>query len=147
MSYQWREGAPLPRGPKGVLPVEDVKAAIDALEEPSPENLFEASKSERHILHHEIWSEGDQAWANRARMQRCREIVASVHEVLVIGGKNVGIRAFECVKVKGTRRWASIANIVSDDAMRKGYIAEIRELQEQALAKTMRYEEYLGSLE
>lgn len=142
MNYQWAEGF---RPPKGVTP-DAVKAALDKLSEPSPERLFEASKAKRHILHEELWSEGDQVWANRARLDRCRHIIGAVRETVVVGNKSLSVRAVEFVRpANGEGRWASLDTIRSDAALREAYLNEVIRLQEQASAKMAKLKELMAA--
>ena len=143
MRFQWREGAHPPRkvvdGKEVALSADAVGTAIRELENPSPDNLLEASKVSDHVLHWELWHEGDQVWANRGRMERCRQIIGSIHEVRIIGGKTIANRAVEFVRVKGEGRWAHIEAIVQDPSLDAAYLTEIMRLQEQAHAKLARY--------
>lgn len=142
--YRWRPGKHPPHDAEGnVIPASAVKAALDELPEPSPERLLDASKRKRHVLHDELWGEGDQVWAQRGRLERCRHIISSVGEVIIIGGKTIEVRAVEFVRTSGADgRWADIHAIMSDDALRAAHLASIIALQEQALAKLSRFEEW-----
>jgi hypothetical protein len=60
--------------------------------------LLEKSKRPRHVLHEELWSQGDDVWAQKARLQRCREILGAVTSEYTIGGKVYETRAFEFVR-------------------------------------------------
>ena len=139
MSYQWREGF---HPPKNISP-EDFAAAVDNLSEPSPENLLEASKLSKHVLHDELWAEGDQVWAQRGRFERCRHILGGYCEVVVSGGKEIQIRAVEFIRSNGEGRWTTLNNIRSDPVLLEAYIAEIQRLQEQAAAKMAKVRELL----
>ena len=139
MNYQWADGF---RPPKNVS-AEDVKQALDSLEEPTPENLLEASKRKRHILHADLWSEGDQAWAQRARLDRCRHIIGAVVEPIVVGGKTITVRSVEYVRANGEGRWATLTQIRSDPELREAYAAEVERLQEQALGKLTKLRELM----
>lgn len=135
MSYEWGEGF---HPPKDVA-ADQVKAALDSLKEPSPENLLESSKAKAHVLYGDLWSEGDQVWAQRGRLERCRRIIGAVQEVVVVGGKNIQIRAVEFVKRNGESRWTSIDDIRQNEALRDAYMSEIQRLQEQATAKMEKF--------
>lgn len=131
MNYRWAEGF---HPPKNVTP-EAVKTALDKLSEPTPENLLHASKRKTHVLHEDLWAEGDQVWAQRGRIERCRRIIGAVHEVVIAGGKEISIRAVEFVKPNGTGRWATLESIRSDPDLLNAYLGEVQRLQEQATGK------------
>lgn len=139
MKYQWADGF---RQPKGIT-AEEVKAALDDLPEPNPELLLDATKSSAHVLHDEIWGEGDQVWANRARMDRCRRIIAAIHEVRVVGGKTITNRAIEVIRMGNDRRWATIEDISKSPDLALAYLSEVQKLQDQASAKLTRAIELL----
>jgi len=139
MTYHWAEGS---RPPKKVT-ADDMKAALDALPELSPKNLLAASKRKRHVLHNDLWSEGDQVWAKRARLARCRHIIGWVHEEIVVGSKTISVRAVEFVKPNGKGRWVSIESIIDDPELVDAYLAEVQNLQEQAVAKMARIRELI----
>lgn len=139
MNYRWAEGF---HPPKKVTP-EAAKAAIDKLKEPTPENLLEASKRDKHVLHEDLWSEGDQVWAQRGRLERCRKILGAVQEVVIVGGKEMTVRSVEFVKTSGEGRWATLETIRSDPALLEAYFAEILRLQEQATAKMAKVRELM----
>ena len=131
MKFQWRDGFHPPKG----LSADDFAAAVSELPEPSPEHLLNASKKKRHVLHEYIWSEGDQVWAQRGRLEQCRRILGGYAETIVTGGKEIQIRAVEFVRTNGEGRWATIDSIRSDPELCDAYIAEIQRLQDQASAK------------
>lgn len=143
MQFQWREGAIPPRrlhkNKEVAIDAGVVARALRELDAPSPDNLLEASKASDHVLHWELWHEGDQVWAQRGRLDRCRNIIGAVHEVVTMGGKEITTRSVEFIRVNGEGTWAHMEAILSDPAMEKAYLAEIQKLQEQALAKIQRY--------
>lgn len=131
MNYEWAEGFHPPKG----VGAEDVKHAVDRLKEPSPEALLQASKNKRHVLYGDLWSEGDQVWAQRGRLERCRRILGSICEVVVAGKKTISVRAVEYVRTNGDGRWFSIESIRSDPELMDAYLSEVQRLQEQATGK------------
>lgn len=139
MRFEWRDGF---HPPKNVA-ADDVAAAVSELPEPSPENLLDASKRKRHVLHDELWSEGDQVWAQRGRLERCRRILGGYVETIVTGGKEIQIRAVEFVRTNGEGRWASIDSIRSDPELVDAYAAEVQRLQDQASAKMAKLRELM----
>lgn len=141
MRFEWADGFHPPKD----VSADAVKGALDLLDEPTPEALYEASKGNGHVLHDELWSEGDQAWARRGRLDRCRKIIGAVQEVVVVGGKNIQVRAVEHVRVRGEGRWASLETIRSDPDLREAYFAEVLRLQEQAAAKLTKLRELLAA--
>jgi hypothetical protein len=140
VNYQWADGF---RPPEKVS-ASAVRAALDALEAPTPENLLEASKRKRHVLHADLWTEGDQAWAQRARLDRCRHIIGAIVEPVVVGGKTIIVRSVEYVRVNGEGTWATLADIRNDPELRGAYVAEVQRLQEQALGKLAKLRELMG---
>jgi hypothetical protein len=143
MKFTWREGARPPTlvrdGKEVTISAEAVAKELRKLDVPSPENLLHASKASDHVLHSELWREGDQVWAQRGRMERCREIIRGIHEITTIGGKTITNRTVEFVRVKGEGIWAHMDAILADPDLEKAYLAEIEKLQQQALAKIQRY--------
>lgn len=137
MKYHWREGFHAPRG----VSAEAVKKTLDVLSEPSPQMLLEASKKKQHPLHGELWSEGDQVWAQRGRAERCRHIISSIEEEINIGGVTIEIRSVEFLRVDGSRRWTQIEEIIDDPELADAYLTEIQRLQEQAAAKMAKFRE------
>lgn len=133
MRYQWAPGFHPPKG----VEADAVKGALDALPEPSPENLLEASKSSNHVLHEDLWSEGDQVWAQRGRLERCRKIIGSVVDTQLVGGKAITVRAVEFLRSDDDKKgqWVSIESIVQDSDLLDAYLAEVQRLQDQASAK------------
>jgi len=142
MSYQWADGFHAPKG----LMADAVMEAIEALPVPTPEALLEASKRKRHILHEVLWSEGDQVWAQRARLDRCRKIIGAVEEVVIIGGKSIEVRAVEFIRERdtGVGRWMTMTDIMADKELLRAYLAEVVRVQEQATAKVERVRQLLG---
>ena len=132
MKYEWADGF---HPPKNVDP-EAVKNAIDALPDPSPESMLEASKRKRHVLYDDLWSEGDQVWAQRGRLDRVRRIMGGVVEIMNIGGKSIAIRVVEFVRPEvGEGRWATVESIRRDPELLDAYLGEVQRLQDQATAK------------
>lgn len=129
--YQWAEGF---RPPKNVS-AEALGLAIEVLDEPTPEALFEASKEAEHVLHGHLWSEGDQVWANRARVEECRHIIGGYRGITIVGGKTITFRPVEFLREQGEGRWARMEEIIADDSLHYAYMAEIKRLQQQALNK------------
>ena len=129
--YQWAEGF---RPPKNVS-AEDLGRAIERLEEPTPEALFEASKEAEHVLHSHLWSEGDKVWANRARVEECRHIIGGYRGITIVGGKTITFRPVEFLREQGEGRWARMEEIIADKSLHHAYMAEIKRLQQQALNK------------
>ena len=131
MAYKWREGSHAPKGVSAALAAK----AIEALgEEISAEALLEQSKKPRHILHGELWSEGDAAWAQKARLQRCREIISAVVEEIEIGGKTFETRSFEFVK--GSYR--TIESISASSDLISDFIEQIAADMESFRLKLLR---------
>lgn len=139
MNFQWAKGFHAPKGVNAA----DMAAALDKLKYPSPEGLYEASKAKRHVLNNEIWSEGDQVWATRGRMERCRTIIGAVEEIIIVGGKSLSIRAVEFIPVKGEGRWTRVEEIRDDPVLCDAYLATVIRMQEQATAKLARVRELL----
>lgn len=107
MNFEWAEGF---RAPKGIS-AEAAKARLDTLPEPSPEASFEASKDPVDLLHNATWGEGDQAWANRARLDFHRHLIGAIRETVVVGGRTISIRSVEFVKTNGENRWVTLTEI------------------------------------
>lgn len=142
MTYKWREGSRPPvrmlLGKETEIPADEFAVVLRELPTNSPDApgiLLEASRSSNHVLHYEIWSEGDDVWAERARRDRCREIISSHKRVEVIGGKTIEVRTVEFVRTPEGKRWAQIDAILADEALEKAYVREIISLQEQAKNK------------
>ena len=131
MTYVWADGY---HAPKGLRP-DKVAAAIDNLSDPSPEAMLEATKSKRHVLHEVVWGEGDQAWAQRGRLDFCRKIMGAIKEVIVHGGKSIEVRTVEFVRQNGDGRWYHTRDIRGDAELLDAYMAEIVRLQDQAAGK------------
>lgn len=129
--YQWADGY---HPPKGVT-AEAIGEVLEALPEPTPEALFEASKSEAHVLHGHLWSEGDQVWATRARLEECRHVINGVRAVYTVGPKIITVRAIEFLREDGEGSWKHIDDILANKDLHRAYMAEIKRLQEQALNK------------
>jgi hypothetical protein len=138
IEYLWRRGFVAPR-----IDVAQVAAAINELPEPEPEQLFEASKAEDHVLHEAVWSEGDQEWARRGRIEFCRRILSNIVEIVQVGGQTIETRAYEYVRGEGAGRWSSISSIMADPELRDAYLAEIQRLQMEAAAKLERFRELM----
>lgn len=143
MRFQWRDATPPPKrlvkGEPVAIAADDMAAALRALPAPTPANLLDASKDEDHILHWELWHEGDQVWASRGRQERCRQIIGAVQDVTIVGGKEIVNRVVEFVRVRGEPTWAHMDQILSDPELDEAYLAEITRLQQQALDKMQRY--------
>jgi hypothetical protein len=78
--HKWRERAKPPDG----LDPERLRDAIDALPEPDPDLLYEASQNPGHPLHAELWGIEDAVWADRGRRARCLELMESLVEVIEV---------------------------------------------------------------
>ena len=141
IEYFWRSGY-VP--PKGIAAV-SVKEALDALPEPAPEALFEASKDASHILHEEIWSKGDQEWARVGRIEHCRKIISNLVEIISVGGREIETRVVEFVRLGSEGRWSRIEDVISDPEMRDAHLAAIQRLQDEAAAKLARFRELIRS--
>lgn len=132
---KWKAGF---HPPAGVEP-EDVAAEADKLvqagREPSPENMLEGSKDQSHVLHRELWSEGDQVWAHRGRLDRVRRIMGSVVKEVTVKNRTVEIRSFEYVGTKSDGRWHPIERILDDQVLADAYLAEIVRMQMEAAGK------------
>ncbi len=129
--FKWAKGYHAPKG----ISAEEVGAAFRELSDRTPSGLFEASKRKRHILHSHLWAEGDQVWANRARVDECRHIIGAVRAVFAVGGAEISVRAVEFLRENGDGRWADIEEIVADPSLHDAYMSEIQRLQEQAVNK------------
>lgn len=141
MKYQWSSGF---HPPKGVT-ASQAMAAVDALPEPTPSALLDASKSKRHVLHSHLWAEGDQVWAQRARLTECRRIIGHIEEVVVIGGKTITTRSVEFVR--GDRengQWATLEQIIGSPDMMLAYLADAKRLQMQAVEKVAKIEQLIA---
>lgn len=141
MKYQWADGF---HAPKGIKP-ESMIEAIDALPTPTPEALLNASKRKRHVLHDHLWSEGDQVWAIRARLDRCRKILGAVEELVIVGGKTIEVRVVEFIRDKNTGAgvWKIMADIMANKELLAAYLFEVERIQEQAMAKVARVRQLL----
>lgn len=135
MAYKWREGA---RPPKNVSADVVAEAISDLGDEVQAEALLEASKKPKHVLHEDLWSEGDQVWANRARLQRCREIISSVVEEIEIGGKTYETRAYEFVR----GGYRTIQTIASDQDLIADFIQDVADQMGQFQAKLSRINQF-----
>lgn len=126
--------------PRGVSP-EAFAGRLRKLKEPTPEASFEASKRKTDLLHEATWGEGDQVWANRARLEFHRKCISSLVEPVFVGGKSIEVRAVEFVRVNGEGRWAHIDDIRADPELYDAYFDAVERLQEQALAKMAKLRE------
>ena len=131
MKYRWAEGFHAPKG----IEAESVAIDCEARGDWSPDGLFQASKDKSHYLHGVVWAEGDQVWAQRARLEFCRKTIAGVHVEMTHGGKTYEVRAAEFVRVNGDGRWASIEQIRSDSDLLKAYATEVGKYLQMATAK------------
>ena len=141
VSVEWADGAHPPKG----VSAEAFLARLRSLPQPSPECSFEASKDPNDLLHDATWGEGDQVWANRARLDYHRHIISTVCEVVVVGGKNIKVRAVEFIH-KGENddgRWINIGDIRDDAELMEAYMGEIQRLQEQASGKMAKFRELI----
>jgi hypothetical protein len=134
MKYQWADGFHPPKG----VSAEAFCDALHKLPEPTPEALLKASKKVSHIYHEAIWSEGDDVWARKGRLDFCRRSIASCKEVAFVGGQEVLVRSVEYVHVDGDGRWATMDMIRSDKDLLAAYFEETKKLMYQATAKMER---------
>ena len=137
MNYQWGDGFHAPKG----VSAEKVAAVVLAMPNPTPTALVAASKRKTHVLHGELWSESDKVWAERGRLDRAAKIIGAIYEVVVVGGKEISIRAVEFVRHDGEGRWAKLADIRADPELLDAYLAEVIRMQEQAMGKLIRVRE------
>lgn len=143
MKYRWADGFHAPKG----VEADKVMAAIEELPSPTPLALLSASKAKRHVLHEHLWAEGDQVWAQRARLDRCRKIIGAVEEVVIVGGKTMEVRAVEFIRDPETKAgsWFTMADIMRDKGLLDAYLAEVERAQEQAAAKVARVRALLAA--
>lgn len=136
VKYRWADGFHAPKG----VEVDQVAEAIQALPQPTPAALLSASKRKRHCLHNELWAEGDQVWAQRARLDRCRKIIASIEEVVFVGGKSLSVRSVEFVRTASDPKgaWHHVGDIMQNRELLDAYFAETERALEQAQAKVAR---------
>lgn len=139
MKYRWAEGFHAPKG----ISAEQVAIDCESRNDWSPEGLLEATKRKKHVLHETVWTEGDQVWAQRARLDYCRRTIGGVHIELVHGGKIFETRAAEFVRVNGDGRWASMDQIRSDSELLKAYAAEVGRFLAMATAKQAKLQQLL----
>ena len=131
MNYRWAEGSHAPKD----VSAESIAIDCESRGDWSPDGLYEASKAEGHPVHEDIWAEGDQVWAQRARVERCRKIIQGVNVEIEHGGKSYEVRAAEFVHVNGDGRWVSMQDIQNDNDLLKAYAAEVGRFLQQAVAK------------
>jgi hypothetical protein len=129
MSYQWRSGFHAPSG----VSVEKFGATVEGMDNPCPEQLLEDSKKKTHVIHSHLWTEGDQVWANRARLSECRQMLSSIKKVELIGGEDVSYRVVEFLSASKT--WVKMEVILADNALLEQHFLEIEKLQQQAVSK------------
>lgn len=131
MSYKWKAGFPAPKG----VDVEDFVAVLEQLPEPSPKNLYEASKDVEHLMHEDLWSESDAIWAERGRVDRCRHCIAAVWQYEIDRPED-GHRCYEWIELPtGVCEWARTEDIVSDEQKLLALLKAVTGLQRQMLAK------------
>lgn len=138
---KWKRGS---HPPKGV----DANAFLDRLHklpEPTPEASLAASKKKTDLLYEATWGEGDQVWANRARLEYHGQLIRSVVEPITVGGKSIEVRAVEFVRVNGDGRWAFTEDICDDPELMQAYLDAVTNLQEQALAKMAKVKDLISS--
>jgi hypothetical protein len=128
---RWARGFPAPKG----TTAEAVWAAMQAKGRYFPEQIMEDSKQSAHPLHAAFWSEGDQVWATRGRMEYARKIVSSLITHTVVRGRVVETRAVEFVR----QRWVPMTEIISDPDLDDAYQQDILRQAEQLHAKLARY--------
>jgi hypothetical protein len=129
--YQWADGYHPPKG----ISAEQVGQAIEALDNPTPEALYEATKGKDHVLHKHIWSEGDQVWATKARLGECRHIIAGTRAVYSVGGKTIKVKAVEFLRTNGESTWHHMDEIIAERSLHAAYLGEIKRLMQQAQQK------------
>jgi len=122
------------------LPAHDERLAIiselaDKGEEPSPDALLLAASNPSHPAHKWVYNP-DVDWSNVGRREYCRQWVQKTEAPpILIGGKTYTPRAVEYVKVGGEGHWQTIQNIVTDDDLFDGYLAECARIMESAQRK------------
>jgi hypothetical protein len=132
VKFQWADGF---RPPTGVT-AQEVGEVIASLREPSPLLLLEASKFDNHPLHHAIWGEPDETWAERGRIEFCRKIISGLRRVDVISRIDVVTRPYEFV----AGSWHAQEDIMACPALSKAYMADMIRSMEQITAKMRRWE-------
>lgn len=145
MKYRWRDGFHSPKG----VPAEAVAKAVNALPEITPENLLEASKETTHVLHDDLWSEGDQAWARRGRLDRCRKIIGGYVEVFYVGGKEVTSRAVEYISYQDrdsrtVNRFVTMDQVMHDAVLVDALLNTVIRYQQEATAKLLRLRQLMA---
>ena len=125
--YRWKDGYHAPKNVKA----NEVWEALQALPEPTPEALYEATKDRSHPLHDAVWTEGDQEWARRGRLTFCRRVIASIERVELRGKKTIVVRAAEFV----TGRWVTVEDIAEDADLRDAYFDELQKMLDNASRK------------
>ena len=133
-TYLWRPGF---HAPSGVAP-DQVAAAIENLDDRTPEALLEASSKKRHVLNKELWSESDSTWAERGRIVRCREIIRGIEIVSIVGGVTLETRAFEHVTINGGGQYMPIDEIARDEDLVDQLLQVVIEELAQTQAKLER---------
>lgn len=142
MNYQWSVGYHAPKG----ISADAAMGAVMALKHPTPEELLAASKAKRHIFHQHLWAEGDQVWAQRARLTECRRIIGHIERVEVIGGKTMTVRAVEYVRGNSPAgAWATLDDIVNSPELLDAYLADAERAQQQAVEKLSRIRALIAS--
>ena len=131
----------------GKLDAERVMKDVRRLKEPSPENLYTASRAKKHSLHALIWAEDDEAWAQRGRIEKCREVLRGLVETMVIGGATIEVRAVEFVKPESRPDgvWGTVDEIILDDEMRDAYLLAAEQLMLSATAKLRKVRQLLSA--
>jgi len=140
MTAQWSDAA---RSPKGVS-AEAFLDRLKTLPEPSPEASYEASKAPNDLLHEATWGEGDQVWAQRARLDYHRNLIQHVVETVVVGQKEITVRAVEFVRTNGHGHWAMLEQIRGNPDLLQAYATEVGRLLEQATAKHAKLRELMA---
>jgi hypothetical protein len=108
---------------------------LKSLDIPSPDELLKAAKKKTHPAHEWIFNEKVD-WTNVGRREYCRRWIQQTKAPsIVIGGKTYSPRAVEWARSDGEGRWASLEDIVHDDALFVGYLKECQRMAEAMAEK------------
>jgi hypothetical protein len=130
-AVRWADGFHAPKGVSAVA----VWRSMQEAGAHSPEKLFHASKDPSHVLHEAFWSDGDEAWATRGRMEFARKVVSSLIVPHVVRNRVIEVRAVEFVR----ETWIPMNRIVSERHLDEAYQQDILKQAEQLHAKLARY--------
>lgn len=100
--------------------IENIYGAI------TPENILEASKSKRSLLHR-LFNWNDESAANQYRLQQARTIINNIEIVIISDGQPRQMPVFEIITKDDKRIYKSIEEFTIDDAeqVRRQAIREI----------------------